>query len=173
MSGLCGHPALDPPALPRTCWPAYRASCPATGTLATPCGPSCSKPSAKRPALRALATALRTGSISARCRAAASSISATSSTSPSRISSSRPSARTGEPLSIDSCPAIHPGPLERLPLVAIPRFTARVPGSSEVRLVRNLSTNTGSRWVSHVPGTAVSSNWIKRVLLRCCISRPN
>ena len=50
-------------ALSRTCWPASSASCPATGTRATPCGSSCLKPSAKRPASTVLATAPPTGPI--------------------------------------------------------------------------------------------------------------
>ena len=66
------------------------------------------------PASKALATARRTGSISARPRVAASSMPATSTASPSRTSSSNPFTRTGKSFAIDSSPALHPGPLERL-----------------------------------------------------------
>ena len=55
-----------------------------------------------------------TGSTSARLKAAASSTLITSTPSQSRTSSSNPSAPTGKPFSIDSSPAIHPAPLERL-----------------------------------------------------------
>ena len=107
-------PSLASPHWPPICWPASSDSSPPTGTSATQSNPSCSKPSAKPRASSAPATAPPTGSISARPKAAANSIPATSTTSPSKTSSSNPSAPTGKPSSIVSSAAVPHGPLERL-----------------------------------------------------------
>ena len=74
----------------RICSPASSANFPRTGSNATVCARFSWKRSAKPHASKAPASALRTGSISGRRRAAASSIPATSTTSPSRTSSSKP-----------------------------------------------------------------------------------
>ena len=102
------------PAWPLICSPASSDSSPATGSSATKSAPSCSKRSAKLRASRAPAIAPPTGSFSARLRAAANSILVTSTTSPSKTSSSNPSARTGKLSSIGSSTAAFHGPPERL-----------------------------------------------------------
>ena len=117
QSRSLSHPAVDPPAFARLA-PARLRRTPAPPRLAAalrPPPPSCWRPSAKPPASTAPATALPTGSRSARPRVAASSTRATSTPSPSRTSSSSPSVPTGGKSSIASSPVPHHGPLERLP----------------------------------------------------------
>ena len=109
------HPALDRlPSLASHLLACLQRQLPDDWQHATAFVRFCSKPSAKRRASRAPATAPPTGSISARPRAVANSILVTSTTSPSKTSSSNPSARTGKQSSIVSSKAAFHGPPERL-----------------------------------------------------------